>query len=80
MGIGNHPFYEDYASHEDQCSLTNPNFGLLLDENGKWLDSHSIGIDGPLLHLDKDDPTKLHVWILSFERHALIAHYVLNLE
>lgn len=80
MGIGNHPFYEDYDLHENQCSLTNPSFGLLLDENGKWLDSHSIGIDGPLLHLDKDDPTKLHIWILSFERHALIAHYVLKLK
>ena len=79
MGIGNHPFYEDYALHEDQCSLTNPNFGVLLDENGKWLDSHYIGIDGPLLHLDKDDPNKLHVWVLSFERHALVAHYVLDL-
>lgn len=80
MGIGNHPFYEDYALHEDQCSLTNPNFGVLLDENGKWLDSHYIGIDGPLLHIDKDDPNKLHVWILSFERHALIAHYILDLS
>ena len=79
MGIGNHPFYEDYALHEDICSLTNPNFGILLDGNGKWLDSHYIGIDGPLLHLDKDDPNKLHVWILSFERHALIAHYILDL-
>lgn len=79
MGIGNHPFYEDYAVHEAQCSLTNPSFGVLLDENGKWLDSHLIGIDGPLLHLDKDDPNKLHVWILGFERHALIAHYVLDL-
>ena len=80
MGIGNHPFYEDYVMHEGQCSLTNPNFGVLLDENGNWLDSHYIGIDGPLLHLDKDDPNKLHVWILSFERHALIAHYVLDLS
>lgn len=80
MGIGNHPFYEDYALHEDQCSLTNPNFGVLLDENGNWLDSHYIGIDGPLLHLDKDDPNILHVWVLSFERHALIAHYVLDLS
>jgi len=43
------------------------------------LDSHYVGIDGPLLHWDKNDPTKLHVWVLSFERHALIAHYVLDL-
>ena len=79
MGIGNHPFYEDYVMHEGECSLTNPSFGILLDENGNWLDSHYVGIDGPLLHWDKNDPTKLHVWVLSFERHALIAHYVLDL-
>ncbi|MFK7785822.1 MAG: hypothetical protein AB8B56_11935 [Crocinitomicaceae bacterium] len=80
MGIGNHPFYEDYALHENKCSLTNPYFGVLLDENGNWLDSHYVGIDGPLLHLDKDDPNILHIWILSFERHALVAHYVLDLS
>ena len=80
MGIGNHPFYEDYLSHENQSSLTNPYFGVLLDENGNWLDSHYIGIDGPLLHLDRDDPDMLHVWVLSFERHALVAHYVVDLS
>ena len=52
---------------------------VLLDENGKWLDSHTIGIDGPLLHLDENDPTLLHVWLLSFERHALVGHYTIQL-
>jgi len=47
-----------------------------LDDEGKWLDSHEIGIDGPLLHLSEDGET-LHVWLLSFERHALVGHYSL---
>lgn len=78
MGIGNHPFYEDVQSHEALSSQTNHYFGVLLDKDGKWLDSHTIGIDGPLLHLSEDGRT-LHVWLLSFERHALVGHYSVNI-
>ena len=79
MGIGNHPFYEDCVSHDELCSFNNPYFGVLLDEEDKWLDSHTIGIDGPLLHLDKNNPNLIHVWLLSFERHALVGHYEIEL-
>ncbi len=79
MGIGNHPFYEDVQTHQQLNSRENPYFGVFLDENGNWLDSHKIGIDGPLLHLDKNDPTILHVWLLSFERQALVGHYEVKL-
>ena len=79
MGIGNHPFYEDCKSHEELCSLDNPYFGVLLNNEGSWLDSHKIGIDGPLLHLDKENPNIIHVWLLSFERHALVGHYEIDL-
>ena len=80
MGISNHPFYEDCNSHEKLNSKENPYFGVLLDANGNWLDSHKIGIDGPLLHLDIDNPNILHVWLLSFERHALVGHYEIDLD
>lgn len=80
MGIGNHPFYEDCNSHEKCCSKINPYFGVLLDVEGNWLDSHKIGIDGPLLHLDEKDSNILHVWLLSFERHALVGHYEVYLN
>jgi len=79
MGIGNHPFYETSTAHNQLNSLENPYFAVLLDENGLWIDSHKIGIDGPLLHLDKEDPTILHVWLLSFERQALVGHYEIQL-
>ena len=79
MGIGNHPFYETSEAHNQLNSLENPYFAVLLDENGHWIDSHKIGIDGPLLHLDKEDPTILHVWLLSFERQALVGHYEIQL-
>ncbi len=80
MGIGNHPFYEDCKAHDAISSATNPYFGMLLNEMGEWLDSHKIGIDGPLLHLDDEDPNILHLWLLSFERHALVGHYKIYLR
>ncbi len=80
MGIGNHPFYESVVEHNKLSSIENSYFGVLLDEQGNWLDSHKIGIDGPLLHLDKNDSTILHVWLLSFERHALVGHYEVMLR
>jgi len=80
MGIGNHPFYEDARSHDGLNSRENPYFALLMDNSGKWLDSHTIGIDGPLLHLDIKNPKLLHVWLLSFERHALVGHYTILLK
>ncbi len=76
MGIGNHLFYESYTEQQCRSSLTSPYYGLVTDDKHKWLDSHEIGIDGPLIHKDKHG--NLHVWLLSFERHALIGHYVLK--
>lgn len=80
MGIGNHPFYEDCNAHEECCTKDNPYFGVLLDAEGNWLDSHTIGIDGPLMHLDANNSNILHVWLLSFERQALVGHYEIDLK
>lgn len=77
MGVANHSFYETYDQNQYNKVETNPYYGFLLDEEGHWLDSHLIGIDGPLLHFDAEG--KLHFWILSFERHAFVGHYVLEI-
>lgn len=79
MGFSNHSFYSDYSSIIENSSKDNPYFAVLLDENGKWLDSHDIGIDGPLMFVDENDPSKLHVMVLSFERHAFVGHYVIQI-
>ena len=77
MGIGNYSFYTNYADLLTSNQLESPYYGLLTDENYNWLDSHEIGIDGPLMHLDKEG--NLHFWILSFERHSFVGHYVVKL-
>lgn len=73
MGFSNHTFYETYADAQIKSSLTSPYFAVLTDEQNRWLDSHKIGVDGPLLHLDRQG--RLHVWFLSFERHSFVGHY-----
>lgn len=78
MGIANHSFYESYEEAMERSSLINPWYAYLTDGEGKWIDSHDVGIDGPLMHRDAQDPSILHLWILSFERHALVGHYLLN--
>ena len=78
MGIGNYSFYQNYAEIAKANQLESPYYGLLTDENHNWLDSHEIGIDGPLMHLDKEG--NLHFWILSFERHSFVGHYVVKMN
>ncbi len=74
MGIGNHGFYEEINYAETHSSSDSPYYGFIIDEEGKWVDSHFFGVDGPLLHLDENDPNILHFWLLSFERHAMVCH------
>jgi hypothetical protein len=80
MGISNHSFYETFDYQQNHLTKSNGFYAFLVDKNNNWLDSHKIGIDGPLLHFDDKDKSKLHLWILSFERHSFVGHFVLNLK
>ncbi len=80
MGIGNHAFYETYDKATTTDTKESSYYAFVLDSDGKWIDSHFFGIDGPLLHFDKNDPKKLHFWLLSFERHAMVGHLVFEVE
>lgn len=78
MGIANHAFYETYDEMLANRTAQNPFYAILLDENDKFIDSHLFGIDGPLFHWDENDSDLLHLWILSFERHAFVGHYTID--
>lgn len=80
MGFSNHPFYEKYDSHISCQTKKNPYYAYLCNEKEEWLDSHKIGIDGPIFYWDKNSPGTLHLWILSFERHALVGHYIIKTD
>ncbi len=73
MGIANHSFNETFDYQQAHLTKNNGFYAFLLDENENWLDSHKVGIDGPMLHFDAKG--SLHLWILAFERHAFVGHY-----
>jgi hypothetical protein len=79
MGIANHPFYENYKKAVNNPIQNNPYYSLLTDENGNFLDSHKIGVDGPILFWDADKAGLLRIMFLSFERHSFVGHYGIRL-
>jgi hypothetical protein len=79
IGIANHSFYEAHVVARQQSSKHNSYYAIMLDSENKFLDSHKIGIDGPLLHFDPAQHNLLHIWLLAFERHAFVGHYVVAL-
>lgn len=80
MGFGNHPFYQNYEEFESWNLATSCYYGFLTNGEQEWLDSHKVGIDGPIIHWDDEVENRLHIWLLSFERHALVGHYVINIQ
>jgi hypothetical protein len=77
MGISNHSFYETAHKMSASPANENPYYAFLINGDKKWIDSHEVGIDGPMLHFDNKG--NLHLWVLSFERHAFVGHYVIEL-
>jgi uncharacterized membrane protein YdjX (TVP38/TMEM64 family) len=76
MGIGTPAFFQSYADLQKNPPDKNAFFSVLLDADGRWINHHEVAIDGPVLHRDADKPYLVHVYLLSYERHALIAHLV----
>lgn len=80
MGIGVPPFYQSYEDLKTDNPTESPYFSMLLDQENKWIDHHDLGVDGPVLHRDRDRPNLLHLYLLSYERNTLIAHYQFDLN
>jgi hypothetical protein len=77
MGIGVPPFYQDYKELQRNPPRLSPYYSFILNEKSEWIDHHKIAIDGPVLHRDADNPDLVHMYLLSYERHILVAHFVL---
>ncbi|WP_447974479.1 hypothetical protein [Nitrospira sp. Kam-Ns4a] len=78
LGIGNPGFFESYEEVLAKPPLRRPFYGVHLDAQDRWIDHHAVGVDGPLLHRDAHDPSKVHLYLLSYERHALLNHFILT--
>ncbi len=78
MGIGVPPFFQTYDELKRNPPQHSPYFSVLLDSDNRWVNHHEVGVDGPVIHRDKDNPNILHLYLLSYERHSLIAHFVIS--
>ncbi len=77
LGIGNPGFFESYEHVVASPPIQRTWYGFHLDAHNRWIDHHAVGVDGPVLHWDAYDPTLLHLYLLSYERHALLNHVTL---
>ena len=80
MGIGTPPFFQSYDELQKTPPDRSPYFSLMLDAKGKWVNHHDVAVDGPVLYRDAADPDRLHIHLLSYERHTLINHVILSLK
>ncbi|SCA63517.1 Uncharacterized protein SCG7086_AU_00080 [Chlamydiales bacterium SCGC AG-110-P3] len=80
MGIAIPPFYQDYSDLQKQPPHERPYFSMLLDSEDRWINHHDVAIDGPVLHRDESNPNRLHLHLLSYERHSLVGHYTIDLD
>ncbi|MEX1012866.1 MAG: hypothetical protein WD595_01590 [Waddliaceae bacterium] len=79
MGIAVPPFYQSYEALKKTPPKESVYFSLLLDKDGKWIDHHEVGIDGPIIHRDLNKSDLIHIYFLSYERLMLVGHYVLKI-
>jgi len=80
MGIANHSFTQSYGELIEPINTAtkNPCFAMFLDKDNRWVNSHSLGVDGIAMHLGDQNPREFHIWLLSFERHAFVGHFVIE--
>lgn len=78
MGIGVPPFFQSYDDLQKNPPDESPYFCVMLDSESRWINHHEVAIDGPVMHRDAGDPNKLHVYLLSYERHSLVAHFMVS--
>ncbi len=77
MGISVPPFHQTYRELQNEPPQCSPYYSFIVDEDDRWIDHHDTAIDGPVIHRDEHNPDLIHVYLLSYERHSLVAHYVL---
>lgn len=77
MGIGNPSVFEPYEVVIAPPLRQRTFYGFHLDAQDRWIDHHAVGVDGPLFLWDDAKPSMLHVYLLSYERHALLNHFVI---
>ncbi len=78
MGIGTAPLEETYSHLVQHPPNKSAIFSVLLTQTNEWINHHDVAIDGAIVFLDKYNSNQLHLYLVSYERQAVISHYTLG--
>jgi hypothetical protein len=73
-GIGTPVIHATAAERAAEISEDRPRYLMILDAKGNHVDNHLTGVDGVYIWRDAGDPGRLHLWLVGYERIALVAH------
>lgn len=73
-GIGTPVIHATAAERAAEISEDRPRYLMILDARGNHVDNHLTGVDGVYAWRDAGDPGRLHLWLVGYERIALVAH------
>ena len=73
-GIGTPDIQASAPDRERELSEDRPRYLMLLDAQGRHLDNHFAGVDGVYAWREAGEPGRLHLWLVSYERIAFVAH------
>jgi len=80
MGIALTSYSLSYDELNKKPPQKSPYFSLILDSDDRFINHHAVAIDGPAMHRDIHDPNLLHIYLLSYERHTLINHFMIQMK
>lgn len=74
-GIGTPVIHAKAEERKAEMAEDRPRYLMILDAKNNHVDNHLTGVDGLYAWREAGDPGRLHVWLVSYERIALVAHY-----
>lgn len=74
FGIGTPEIYSNVEERIREFETERQDYLFLLDGNGNLVDNHLAGLDRVYLWREAGDPGRLHLYLVSYERIALVSH------
>jgi hypothetical protein len=74
FGIGTPEIYADVDERLREIGSERPAYLFLLDARGDLVDNHHAGLDRVYLWREAGTPGRLHLYLVSYERIALVGH------
>jgi hypothetical protein len=77
-GIGTPNIQATAAERAGEFAEDRPRYLMLLDAKGNHIDNHVTGVDGVYVWREAGKPDLLHLWLVSYERIAFVAHLTVD--